>query len=73
MHQHLLTVTKILKTSIPPLQGKVDAVPKHDILMIIGDWNAKVGKDYTSWSPTIGKHGFGDANDRGERLLFFCI
>ena len=35
------------------LQGKVDAVPKHDILMIIDDWNVKVGKDYTSWSPTI--------------------
>ena len=38
----------------------------------MGDWNAKVGKDHETWGPTIGKFGYGEMNDRGERLLYFC-
>ena len=38
----------------------------------MGDWNAKVGKDYETWGPTVGKFGYGEMNDRGERLLYFC-
>ena len=38
----------------------------------MGDWNAKVGKDHETWGPTIGKFGYGEMNDRGERLLHFC-
>ena len=54
------------------MQQMVSAVPKHDILIITGDWNAKVGTDYGTWGGTIGKHGIGEENDRGERLLNFC-
>ena len=54
------------------LQSKIDAVPKQDILIIMGDWNAKVGKDHETWGPTIGKHGYGEMNSRGEHLLYFC-
>ena len=54
------------------LQAKVESVPKQDVLIIAGDWNAKVGQDFVTWSPTIGKHGYGSMNDRGERILHFC-
>ena len=54
------------------LQSKIDAVPKQDIIMIMGDWNVKVGKDHETWGPNIGKFGYGEMNDRGERLLYFC-
>ena len=54
------------------LQTKIDAAPKQDIIIIMGDWNAKVGKDHETWGPTIGKFGYGELNDKGERLLYFC-
>ena len=38
----------------------------------MGDLNAKVGRDWSSWEPVIGKFGLGEENDRGERLLNFC-
>ena len=41
-----------------------------DVLMVIGDMNAVVG---TGKSHTIGNHGLGKRDDRGERLEQFCI
>jgi hypothetical protein len=37
-----------------------------------GDWNAKIGNDNTGWNSVMGRYGFGDRNDRGERLLEFA-
>ena len=34
-----------------------------------GSWNAKVGNDNTGWNSVMGRYGFGDRNDREERLL----
>jgi exonuclease III len=48
-------------------------VPKKDILIVQGDWNAKVGPDaYKDWSGTVGRFGAGETNDRGLRLLEFA-
>ena len=54
------------------LQKKVDEIDRRDILMIMGDWNAKIGADRETWPSTIGQYGFGVANERGQRLLEFC-
>ena len=41
-----------------------------DVLFIIGDWNAKVGRQEI---PGItGKFGFGVQNEAGQRLTEFC-
>jgi Reverse transcriptase (RNA-dependent DNA polymerase)/Endonuclease-reverse transcriptase/Domain of unknown function (DUF6451) len=45
---------------------------KKDIIILTGDWNAKVGSDNTDWKSVMGKYGFGDRNERGERLLEFA-
>ena len=55
------------------LQRAVSQVPKHDLLMIIGDLNAKVGSQNTNWERSMGKHGCGTMNDNGERLVDFCL
>ena len=48
-------------------------VPKQDILLIVGDLNAKIGVDaHKDWSGTVGKFGLGNTNDRGLRLLEFA-
>ena len=48
-------------------------IPKKDILVVQGDWNAKVGPDaYENWAGTVGHFGLGTTNDRGLRLLEFA-
>jgi hypothetical protein len=54
------------------LQTIIDKTPKTDILIIMGDLNAKVGTEWTQWENVLGKHGYGQVNDRGEKLLNFC-
>ena len=41
-----------------------------EITIIMGDWNAKVGRHHEY--PVTGKHGLGDINEQGERMLDFC-
>ena len=45
---------------------------KKDILILTGEWNAKIGNDNTDWKSVMGKYGYGDRNERGERLLEFA-
>ena len=45
---------------------------KKDIIILTGDWNAKIGQDNTDWTSVMGKYGYGDRNERGERLLEFA-
>ena len=55
------------------LESTIMEVPKKDILIIQGDWNAKVGPDtYENWAGTIGRFGISETNDRGLRLLEFA-
>jgi len=51
------------------LQQTVDNVPRGDTLIIMGDFNAKVGQLEATVS--TGKFGLGERNDAGERLLEF--
>ena len=41
-----------------------------DITIILGDWNAKIGKHHEY--PVTGHHGLGETNKRGLRLIDFC-
>ena len=44
--------------------------PKKDVLVITGDWNAKVGSQKIPG--IIGKFGLGVQNEVGQRLIEFC-
>ena len=54
------------------LQAIVDKTPKHDLLVITGDLNAKVGSDVEGYERVVGKHRVGIRNDNGEKLCNFC-
>ena len=43
----------------------------HGLIVLMGDLNAKVGKDNKSREEVIGKNGVGNINDNGERLCDF--
>ena len=42
-----------------------------DIVIVMGDFNAKIGK--RKQGEVVGPHGLGERNERGERLIEFCI
>ena len=51
------------------LQDLLELTPKKDVLLIIGDWNAKVGSQET---PRVtGKFGLGLQNEAGQKLIEF--
>ena len=39
------------------LQAAMSKVPQHDVLLIMGDMNAKTGSDYTDRERTMGREG----------------
>ena len=55
------------------LQKVLDKTPKKDILVVQGDWNAKIGEEaFKDWKGTCGHHCNSKSNDRGRRLLEFA-
>ena len=54
------------------LQAIVNTVPKRDILLIMGDLNAKVGSERLGRESEIGPHGIGTMNENGELFADFC-
>ena len=55
------------------LQDEINKLPRKNTFMIIGDFNAIVGKhSYVNWPETAGRYSIGTRNIRGERLLQFC-
>ena len=51
------------------LQQTIDDTPFQDIVIVQGDLNAKVGRDWNTWKNVIGHFGYGEMNNRGEKLL----
>ena len=52
------------------LQDLLELKPKNDVLLIIGNWNAKIGSQEI---PEItGKFGLGVQNEAGQKLTEFC-
>ena len=52
------------------LQDLLERTPKKDVLLIIGDWNAKVGSQEIPG--VTAKFGLGVQNEAGQRLIEFC-
>nr|VZI35811.1 unnamed protein product [Spirometra erinaceieuropaei] len=47
-------------------------VPKADKLIVLGDFNARVGTDHTAWRGVLGPHGLRGSKDNGLLLLRIC-
>ena len=54
------------------LQDVLDSRNKHDMLIVTGDMNAKVGQENKNYDRVMGKQGLGQRNDNGERLCELC-
>jgi len=47
-------------------------LPRKDVKIVKADWNGKVGTDSRGREHVMGRYGYGERNDRGERLLEFA-
>ena len=52
------------------LRDRLELTSKKVVLLVIGDWNAKVGSQETPG--VTGKFGLGIQNEAGQRLIEFC-
>ncbi|XP_072043634.1 craniofacial development protein 2-like [Amphiura filiformis] len=57
-----------------PLEDHLEKVKRHNIHLVIGDFNARIGQDSHVFHPAVvGPHCFYDTtNDNGERLVNLC-
>lgn len=51
------------------LENILSAIPKEDKIILLGDFNARVGHDYTTLGDTIGREQVDNINSNGFVLL----
>jgi len=54
------------------LQEQIDKTPRHDIVIVMGDMNTKVGSENTGYETCMGKEEIGVKNVNGQRLADLC-
>lgn len=54
------------------LTATISNIPNKKQLILLGDFNARVGADQGWWPCCLGKFGIGKMNDNGQRLLELC-
>ena len=60
------------KTFFNDLDSVISATPRTDKLILLGDFNARVGTDHQTWEGVIGTEGIGKCNSNGLLLLKKC-
>ena len=53
------------------IQEQIDRVPGRNMVFLLGDFNALVGRNRDRWYPRLDKFGVGQENSNGYRLLQF--
>ena len=54
------------------LRAALRSISRHDKIILLGDFSARVGSNHHVWKVVIGRHGLGNANGNGFRLLNLC-
>ena len=52
----------------------MDKVPRHDVRLLLGDFNAEVGREVDALPRTVGRHSLDtETNDNGARLATMAV
>jgi hypothetical protein len=54
------------------LNSVVEKIPKGDIQIHLGDFNAKIGSENMDLERVMGRHGLGQMSENGELFVEFC-
>ncbi|VDM03310.1 unnamed protein product [Schistocephalus solidus] len=54
------------------LHALLATLPKVDKLIVLGDFNTRVGTDQAAWQGMLGPYGLGGFNDNGHLILRTC-
>ena len=55
------------------LASTIRNIPSTEQLVLLGDFNARVGADNDSWPSCLGPFGVGKMNENGQQLLKLCV
>nr|XP_025037115.1 craniofacial development protein 2-like [Pelodiscus sinensis] len=55
------------------LQEQIDKIPHHNVLIIMGDLNAKVGLDNEGYKSCMGPEGVSERNNNRQRFVDLCL
>ena len=64
--------SKTKKKFYDDLNSVISATPRTDKLILLGNFNARVGLDHQTWEGVIGTEGIGKCNSNGLLLLKKC-
>ena len=62
----------VIESFYSDLNQLLSKIPSSDKIFLLGDFNARVGMDYTTWKGVVGRHGVGNSNSNGLLLLSTC-
>lgn len=54
------------------LSHTLDLTPRGDVVILLGDMNAKVGSDNSGWEAVMGRYGIGQMNENGLLFAELC-
>ena len=65
------STTEVKDKFYDDLAATIKKIPEREPLFILGDFNARVGADHSSWPTCLGHFGIGKMNENGQCLLVF--
>jgi len=55
------------------LHETITTVQKRDVIIVMGDMNAKIGSNNEDLEHVMGRHGIGNMNENGELFSELCV
>ena len=69
---HLCSSVYVKDRFYDTLHSTLQRISQDDKIILLGDFNARIGRNHDIWHGVIGHHSVGNMNSRGLRLFSLC-